>query len=82
VPRFYFDVTTNGAVVEDCTGTVLADAKEARNRAIDAMPGQLAAAVREINTYVAMQIFDENKRTVTIVRASIVIETLTPFTGT
>jgi hypothetical protein len=74
MPRFYFHKHLNGQTVLDCRGTSLRDEKAACARAIRRTPLALSKSVSGgKNTYLAWEVSD-GKRTIYVVRGSVVIE--------
>ena len=72
--HFYFHVRSNGHLVEDQHGRQCADLSHACAFAIRRTPSLLSKVIQATNTYVTTEISNRHKRTVCVVRATIVRE--------
>jgi hypothetical protein len=72
--RFYFHVRANGILTTDSRGYELDGRREAYNHAVKHMPALLRKCRQSANTYVSMQICDDDERTVAVVRGTVILE--------
>jgi len=73
--RFYFDVRANGELQNDERGRKFSDLRQACAYALRATPLLLKKSMHAANTYVTTEITDDHRRTVCVIRGTIITET-------